>query len=124
MITKKSSKKSNIVKNNFTIYQIKKMIGKKLLLIHPSINAPIINQYKSVSKNIKEKILDTNNSSKNLILTATCNNGVLYIFKNAETLLAINSISYKELESNKNIDVNVIIIQHPNLTKQEVKDLI
>ncbi len=123
MITKKSSKKSNIVKNNFTIYQIKKMIGKKLLLIHPSINTPIINQYKAISKNIKEKILDINNSSKNLILTATCNNGVLYIFKNAETLLAINSISYKELESNKNIDVNVVIIQHPNLTKQEVKDL-
>lgn len=122
MNSKKSSKKSNIVKNSFTIYQIKKMIGKKLIIMHPSITNS--NQYKVLSKNIKEKILDTNNSSKNLILTASCNNGVLNIFKNIETLLAINSISYKELEANKNIDINIVIIQHPNLTKQEVKELI
>lgn len=122
MISRKSSKRNASVKNSFSIYQIKKMIGKKLLIIHPIISAH--NQLKSSSKNIKEKILDNTNSAKNLVLTATCNSGILFVFKNIDTFLAINSVSYKELESNKNIDINVVIVQYSNLTKQEVKELL
>ena len=126
MTIKKTIVKYNIIKNNFTICQIKKMIGKKLLSISPLIISNI--QDKNSSKNIKVKILegltDKSKSAKNLIITTVCTNGILYVIKNIDIFLAINSISYKELETFKNNDINVVMLQYPQMSKSEIKELI
>lgn len=117
--------KKNIIRNNFTLHQIKKLIGKKLLLMWPSLVISI--QTKNSSKLIRTKILDIpkdSTSLKNLVITAMCSGGLLYVIKGAETFLAIGSISYKELDNIKNTNINVLIIQYPKLNKKEIKDLI
>lgn len=113
------------IKNNFSMYQIKKMIGKKLLLPWVGLNINI--QIKNSSKVIKSKILEnmSTNSVKNLILTTVENQGILYVIKNLETYLAINSVSYKEMESMQlSENINIIIIQYPKLSKSDIKLLI
>lgn len=123
----KSLKKYNIIKNNFTIYQIKKMIGKKIILISPLITAD--SNHKNLSKIIKSKILenisDIKLGVKNLIITTVCSNGILYVIKNIEVFLAINSISYKELDTYKNNnDINILVLQYPQMPKSEIKEII
>ncbi len=117
------STKHNFIKNNFNLYQIKRLIGKKLLIVSSLI--PITIQMKNSSKIIKSKILDVSgNSIKNLIITTTCSNGILYVIKNVENFLAISSISYKEIDSLQNTNINVVIVQYQKLSKKEIKDII
>jgi hypothetical protein len=123
-----SKEKINIIKNSFPIQQVKKMIGKKLIVPLPSLTVTV--QEKNSAKLIKTKLLDveinknekSTTKKKNLILTAMCNNGVLYVFKNIDMFLAINSISYKELNDGVGDNITVIIHQYPKLTKTELKN--
>jgi hypothetical protein len=122
---KKSPHKStqntyNIIKNNFTIYQIKKMIGKKLIIPWPG--SVITIQEKNLSRNTKNKILDAV-GKKNLVITTFCSHGVLYVIRNMDIYLALNLISYKELEGMNN-EINVTIIQYPKLSKSEIKSIL
>ena len=116
-------KNKNLIKNTFTVYQIKKMIGKKLIILFsPQILPPNI---KTLVKNIKAKILE--NKRKNTVITFTvvCIKGILYVIKNMEYFLAINSISYKEIDK---LDIEkrigVVIHQYPFMTKSEIKKII
>ena len=119
--TKGTIKSSDIIKNNFTMYQMKKMIGKKLILLWSGIDITI--QDKNSARLTKTKILETT-TKKNLVITTFCNQGVLYVIRNIDIFLALSTISYKELEISKCNDVNVIIIQYPKLSKSEIKELI
>lgn len=129
--------KIQIIKNSFPICQIKKMIGKKLIIPWPSL--VITTQDRNNAKIMKAKIIefslanDTNDVAKHittkkpkhLIITAMCNNdGILQVFKNIDVLLAINSISYKELSDGIGKDIFITIHQYPKLSKTEIKTLL
>ena len=109
------------IKNTFTLYQVKKMIGKKLIM--PWNNITISIQDKNSSKFIKSKVLETS-TKKNIILTTMCVQGILYVIKNIDMYLAIHSISYKELEDFNCNDISVIVIQYSKMNKTEVLNLI
>jgi hypothetical protein len=102
------------------MYQIKKMIGKKLLLPWSNLNVSV--QDKNLARTIKTKILETS-TKKSVILTAMCNQGVLFIIKNIDVFLALQAISYKELEESKCNNLSVVVIQYPKLTKAEIIEL-
>ncbi len=121
-----SKEKSPITKNSFPLYQIKKMIGKKLIIPWTSLTITI--QDRNSAKLMKAKILEASSADgkkvKNLLLVATCNNGVLQVFKNIDAFLAINSISYKELNNGVGSNINVLIHQYPKLSKNEIRTLL
>lgn len=134
-ISDKSSihnEKPAFIRNSFPIQQVKKMIGKKLII--PMPNMPINIQDKNSAKLLKTKILEEKNTSspsaahigkkKNLIITAMYNNGVLHVFKHIDIYLAINSISYKELAAGVGDSITVIIHQYPKLLKSDLKKIL
>ena len=121
--------KVHIIKNSFPIYQVKKMIGKKLIIPWNSLIISI--QNRNAAKIIKTKIIESykndtssNKKQKTLVLMAICNNGVLQVFKNIEIFIAINSISYKELNEGVGNNINIIIHQYPKMTKNEINKLL
>ncbi len=115
--------KIQVIKNNFSIYQIKKMIGKKLIVIYPLIVVSIHD--KNAAKLLKTKINEqVDKKTKNLTLNAMCNGGILYVFKNIDVYLFINSLSYKELDSGSGNNINIIINQYPKMTKAEIKKML
>jgi hypothetical protein len=114
-------KKHNIIKNSFTIPQIKKMIGKKLLTHHPSINISV--KEKNNAKLMKVKFIeDIGKKSKNIILTVSCSNGILYVFRNLDIYLMLCGISYKELEEPVLANTVITVLQYPKLTKIEINE--
>lgn len=130
----KTKEKLTSTKNSFPLQQVKKMIGKKLILPLPSLIVSI--QEKNSAKLLKSKILEAysvdksdKSKKKNLVLTTMYNNGILYVFKHIEVYLAISSISYKEMANGVGgncVGDNIIVIvqQYPKLTKMELKTLL
>jgi hypothetical protein len=123
---KPSGSKYDIVQNIYTLQQIKKMTGKKLIISHSSVSVSV--QIKNRAKFIKSEMLKSEAKSdkslpKKVMITTMCSDGILHVFKNMEVFLAINTISYKELSEIQN-DIIVCVIQYPKLTKTEVKELL
>ena len=101
---------------------IKKFIGKKILI--PAKGIMLTQKIKTDAKNIKTQLL-TDNNSKNLIMHVVCINGIMYIINGYQHYMAINSIAYKDIESNeqlKNIDIK--IVQLPKVSNIELQKLI
>lgn len=113
-------KNTHPIKNQFSLYQVKKMIGKKLIVLPPNLVMTI--QDKNNAKLLKQKIIES--GKKNLILTVMCNQGIMFLLKNIDIFMAINSISYKELENDNINNIIVNIIQYPKLTKNEIHALL
>lgn len=99
------------------------MIGKKLIILMPNMTVTI--QEKASAKAIKAKLLESesNRKHKNIIISAMCNNGILYVFKNIDMFLVINSISYKEIEKGMCENISVIIHQYPKMSRGELKSI-
>ena len=123
-MVKTKTKVKPYIKNNYTIYQIKKMIGKKLIILYPTINIKLM--YKNLAKENKKKILETIfKNNKNIVLSAVCIKGIIYIISNIEYYLTINSISYKEIEQySLNKFINIVIIQYNDMQKKDIKEIL
>lgn len=125
-----SKEKVTFTKNSFPLQQVKKMIGKKLIVPLPNLIVTI--QDKNNAKILKTKILemfksdksDKNVKKKNLIITTVYNNGILHVFKHIDIYLAISSISYKEMSDGVGDNILVTVQQYPKLSKSELKKLV
>jgi hypothetical protein len=121
-----SKEKIAFTKNVFPLQQVKKMIGKKLIILMPNIVVTI--QDKNNAKVLKAKILeqhatDKATKCKNVVITVMYNNGISYAFKHVDVYLAIGSISYKEM-TNVGDTIMVTVQQYPKLSKTELKKIL
>jgi hypothetical protein len=114
--------KQKSVKNTFSFIQIKKLIGKKLIIPwNGIIISDCINQK---AKKIKEKIIENvKGRQKNMILSAMLINGILHVIFGIEVLISIMSISYTEIKK-YNIDSNIEVIQYPKIPKLDIHKLL
>jgi len=110
-----------MIKNHFTLVQLKKMIGKKVVILWRGIVPGA--QEKARAKSLKASLIKRAGGQKHqLVVTAVCIGGVLHVIKNEDVYLAIESMPYKTLEAMSNMVITMI--QHPEMTKQEIKGLI
>ncbi len=113
-------------KNTFPLQQVKKMIGKKLIVPMPNLIVTI--QDKNNAKILRSKIMDSaqektaSTKQRNLVLTTMYNVGILYVFKHIDVYLAISSISYKDMNAIGDTTL-VVVQQYPKLTKHELKKI-
>lgn len=113
------------VKNTFTLIQIKKMIGKKLIVPWKGLNTPP-QEVKDDAKKIKKKVVESvsQKGSKKIMLTTVCIKGVLNIINGIERSLAISMISYKEIQKYNMSDIKVVIVQYPTMSQANIKKLL
>jgi len=113
------------VKNTFTLIQIKKMIGKKLIVPWKGLNTPP-QEVKDNAKKVKKKIIESlsQKGSKKIMLTTVCINGVLNIISGMERSMAISMISYKEISKHNMSDIRVVIVQYAKMSQANIKNLI
>ena len=90
--------KSKSVKNTFSLIQIKKLIGKKLIL--PWKGIIITDEIKQKSKQTKEKLLESFKSGKKISISVMCVSGILHVIFGVDILLAIMSIPYTDIKKN------------------------
>jgi hypothetical protein len=126
MLSKSKPQAVKPVKNTFTIIQVKKMIGKKLIVPWKGLNIPP-QELKENAKKVIKKIIESSHQkgTKKLVLTTVCINGILNIIGGLERYTAISMISYKEIEKLDTLgEICVIIIQHPKISQANIKNLI
>ena len=113
------------VKNIFNLIQVKKMIGKKLIIPWKGINKPP-QEINYNARKVKKKILESakNEKFKKIILSAICLNGVLNIINGLDRCMALSMISYKEIQKNNMENMNVIILQYPKMSQKNIKNII
>lgn len=113
------------VKNTFTLIQIKKMIGKKLIVPWKGLTVSPA-ELKEEAKKAKQKIMDSSDkkTSKKIVITTVCINGVLNIIGGLERSMAISMISYKEITKNNLSDIRVVISQYSKMSQANIKNLI
>lgn len=104
---------------SFPINQVKKMIGKKLIVIHPFIN--ILRTHRDMAETIKEKFNVEKNKKKSMVMFAMYNNGIWQVYKNIEIFIAITYISYKDME---NTNISVTINECPKISRSELQKLL
>ena len=109
-------KKKKPIRMVYDITQFKKMSGKNLICAWQGI---VINK-KSILDDIrrmKERIC--NGQLRIVHMHGNLVNGITYIFRGVEHLLALNSISYSEIK-NGVLDVEVVVQQYNKITKDEI----
>jgi hypothetical protein len=94
------------------------MLGKKMIMLHSCIN--ITNSERNNAKLLKPKIFEDN---KQLMVSAICREGILYVFKNIDVFLAIQSIPYKEIDDTKK-NINITVLQYENMTRAKILSMI
>jgi hypothetical protein len=119
--------KKNSTRNSYDIHVIKKLIGKKILV--PSKDILLTNKIKEDAKKIKLLLLDATNLSKgtqkNIIIHVVCVNGIMYVISGYHNYLAINAITYKDIESNEHLSsLEIRLIQLPKVSSLELRQLI
>jgi hypothetical protein len=129
MSSKKSPKNSpkktvKFIKNTFSIIQVKKMLGKKLIILWKGI--PVASSVvKENAKKIKDSIISSNNEKqKNIVLSCVCLNGVLNIINGSDRILAISNISYDEIKKKNISDLNITILQYPKMSQLDIKKFV
>jgi hypothetical protein len=112
------------MRNAFTLIQIKKMLGKKLIIPWKGLNVPPA-ELKEEAKKTKKKIIDSHKDpTKKIIITTVCINGVLNIIGGLDRAAAISLFSYKDLENAELAETRVIISQYPRMAQADIKNLI
>jgi hypothetical protein len=125
MLSKSKQQAVKPVKNTFTIIQVKKMIGKKLIVPWKGLNIPP-QELKENAKKVAKKIVESSaqKGSKKLVLTTVCINGILNVICGLERSTAISMISYKEIDKLNTSEIRIIIIQYPKMSQANIKNLI
>lgn len=112
------TKKKKSVQNVFDLIQLKKMIGKNLVIAFKG--AERLNDVQLTETNIlalKNKILT--NNVKVISLTGFLSVGVLNIFEGVDRLLAINAITYADIKKT-NLDIDIVITQYKYITPKDL----
>jgi len=115
------SKQKRPVRNTYDLLQIKKQIGKKLLVPWKEILLNTIG--KDTIRKIKDQII-ANDGKKMITITCISSGGVLHVIKGIEKYLAIVNISYDEIKKKRLYSTPVIIVQYMGLNKTEIRRLI
>lgn len=115
--------KAKSVKNTFSLTQIKKLIGKKLLILWKGI--AITNEMKNKVKQTKDKLIDIFKSGKQKVSISTmCISGILHVIFGAEILLAIMNIPYTDIKKYDIGSYNIEVIQYTKIPKSGLQQLI
>ena len=121
-MNKKHSPTQKAVRNIFPITQIKKMMGKKLII--PWKYIPITATLKDNIKKLKELIITASpEKQKNIIIIGVCINGIINIIGGVDRLIAISSISYDEIKKYNLSNLNITIMQYSSISQTEIKRL-
>ena len=114
------------IKNVFTFLQIKKMIGKKLIIPWKGLTISP-QELKDNAKKMKKKIMESalqTGGNKKIVLTTVCINGVLNIVNGIDRSTAISMISYKEMQKLDMSDIKIIVVQYPQMSQAGIKNII
>lgn len=114
--------KAPVIKNTFSLFQLKKLIGKKLIIIWKGIL--ITDELKNKAKKTKEKLIESFKKKKTCSLTAICINGVLHVIYGVEFLLAIMCISYIDMKKYKICECYIEISQYPKMINDEIQKML
>jgi hypothetical protein len=110
------------IKNTFLVSQVKKLIGKKLIILWKGII--ITDEIKQKTKKTKEKLLESFKKKKVVSVTALCISGILHIIYGVDILLALMIISYTDIKKYDIGSCYIEIIQYPKLSKADIQSLI
>jgi hypothetical protein len=123
--------RSKSVKNIYDLYQVKKMIGKQLVVPYTNVGTTGLNKKlaQEESKKIKDNIMSMSKSKTtrvaNLSLIGFVSSGVIYVISGLERYFAINSITYNEIKTSRYLEsIEVHITQYPKLSKAELAALL
>ncbi len=105
------------IRNIYPLIQVKKMIGKKLLI--PWKNVSVLGETKDNAKKIKKTLIK--NTGKRLVLITTCVNGILNVVAGIEKYIALTTLSYSDIKKYKLENFEVLIVQHQHLKAIEIK---
>jgi hypothetical protein len=114
--------KSKVIKNTFSLFQLKKLIGKKLIVIWKGIS--ITDDLKNNLKKTKEKLIESFKKNKTCSITAMCISGILHVIYGVDILLAIMGISYTDIKKYEIGVCYVEISQYPKLPRDDVHQII
>jgi hypothetical protein len=116
--------RQNGIRNTYDICVIKKFIGKKILI--PAKHLILTVKIKEDAKNIKSVLLEKNSSTpKNLIMHVVCINGTMNVINGYHYYLALNSISYKDIDANEHMkNIEIKLVQLPKVSNIELHKLI
>lgn len=113
--------KSKCIKNTFSVYQTKKLIGKKLII--PWKGIIITDEIKQKSKKTKDTLMESFKKKKVISLTAMCISGILHIIYGIDILLAIMNISYTDIKKYNIGTCHIEILQYPKLPKSDIQTI-
>jgi len=107
------------VRNTYNLLQVKKLIGKKLLI--PWKNVSILNETKHNAKKVKKTLMTSR--GKKLVIITSCINGVLNVIEGVEKYLAITMLSYSDIKKYKLEDLEIIVIQYPHMKINDIRKM-
>ena len=101
----KARKKKKPVMDAFELIQVKKMIGKCLIVPYKGADL-------SLNQELKNKILSK--AIKSIAITGFLSGGIIYIFEGVDRLIALNAVSYAEIKKDK-LELDIYINQYSSL---------
>ncbi len=114
--------KQNGKKNTYDIYHVKKLIGKKIMMLDKGVL--VGEAIKQDAKVLKEQLL-IGGSKKNIIIHAITFEGTLRVIGGIVCYAAICLISYQEIKSNSALnELELKVIQYPKPSQVNIKRLI
>ena len=117
--------KNNKICNIYDLCTIKRMIGKKIII--PAKELVLSADIRADAKHCKHILLNESFQEHHKIITiyVMTNNGIMYVINGYSYFLAINSISYKELERHPSLsNLEIKIIKVPKVSSIDVLKLI
>ena len=116
--------KHNSLRNTYDIQHIKKLIGKKIMIMSKGVLTTA--KHRDDSKNIKALILTSRQQTRsNIIIHVMSTSGILQVIGGVPYFMAINNISYKDIEIHEHLKtLDIKIIQCNKLSAIDTKKLI
>lgn len=123
-ISHKRTDEEKPVRNQFNMIQIKKMIGKKLLI--PWKWIAITDKIKKQSQDVQKRLISLakEKNYKTIVMTTTSINGVFIVIKGLERYMAINSTSYKTIKNYDMQNFRITLVCYPKLTQSKIKSML
>lgn len=102
----KAKKKKKPITNTFELTQVKKMIGKGLIIPYKGADL-------ALNQELKNKILSK--AIKSIAITGFLSGGIIYIFEGVDRLTALNAVSYAEIKKTE-LEIDIYINQYSSLS--------
>jgi hypothetical protein len=101
----KAKKKKKLITNTFELIQVKKMIGKGLIVPYKGADL-------ALNQELKNKILSK--AIKSIAMTGFLSGGIIYIFEGVDRLTALNAVSYADIKKVE-LEIEIYINQYSSL---------